>query len=110
GQSKGLSPRLGAPAPLDNPRMWHKTTIPPRRESRFHRLARMALRENRVEHPLDALAISKVPQSFSHHKTFVTSSRLGQRVQQPVTLLIEDDLDFLRHRWPRMHDLSWSYH
>ena len=86
--------------------MWHKTTIPPRRESRFHRLARIALRENRVEHPFDVLAISKVPKSFSHHKTLVTSPGLGQCLQQPVTFLIEDDLDFLRHPWPRMHDLS----
>ena len=86
--------------------MSNKTTIPPRRESGFHRLARMTLRENRVEHPLDVLAISKVPKSFSHHKTLVTSPGLGQCLQQPVTFLIEDDLDFLRHPWPRMHDLS----
>ena len=54
----------------------------------------------------DVLAISKVPKSFSHHKTLVTSPGLGQCLQQPVTFLIEDDLDFLRHPWPRMHDLS----
>jgi hypothetical protein len=56
----------------------------------------MALREDAIEHPLNALPIGKVPQCFPDHKTFVAGPRSGQYVQQTVALVIEHNLHFFR--------------
>jgi len=80
--------------------MWHKTTGTLCRQPCLHRFTRMMLRENPVEHPLDALTIRKVSQSLSHHKTLVTGPRPGQRIQQTIGLVVEYDLDSFRHERP----------
>jgi len=76
--------------------MRDKSPPAPRSKTRLHRVPRMALREDPIEHPLNALPIGEVPQRFSDHKTFVAGSGSGQCVQQTVAFVVEHNLHFLR--------------